>query len=410
MAIKCNSISLGKTNKYILLIITASFFKIVLWRLNLYFDYRDGVVYLSEIPQIIFYSLGLSLSFSLYLIYKKCNKSEKNIQSKQNNNNLVSVSKQIKKVSKIKKFLWILFIAIIDFISFLLKSIIPPGDIDDVSSWIINFIFMSLYFYFIFKIKLYKHHILSIICFGLIGIIINIIVFADISQYNKYSLKRILLRYFLTFLSVSLYCLTFVVYKFFIQETYLKSYEILYIQGLIELLLSFILITILMNYRIIYNFRYYLEYIQKVGVINFIVLIFLNFGYYSHIYIIIDIFSPFHIFLIIFIYYIIYCFIECIPTLNKQFYYPYVIALIIAVIVLFFVLVFIEIIELNCFGLSYMTKKNIELRARLDTYISNDDEKSNIEISYEGYTIELKNNKTNEIGLNIIDTNSPNDD
>ena len=153
-----------------------------------------------------------------------------------------------------------------------------------------------------------------------------------------------------------------------------------------------------------------MEKIHEIGLSRFIVLIFLNFGYYSHIYIIIDIFSPFHIFLIIFIYYIIYCFIECIPSLNKQFYYPYVIALIIAVIVLFFVLVFIEIIELNCFGLSYMTKRNIELRARLDTYISNDDEKSNIEISYEGYTIELKNNKTNEIGLNIIDTNSSNDD
>ena len=38
------------------------------------------------------------------------------------------------------------------------------------------------------------------------------------------------------------------------------------------------------------------------------------------------------------------------------------------------ILVFIEIIELNFFGLSKMTKKNIELRARLDSMIISDNE------------------------------------
>ena len=44
------------------------------------------------------------------------------------------------------------------------------------------------------------------------------------------------------------------------------------------------------------------------------------------------------------------------------------------------ILVFLEIIELNFCGLSYMTKKNIELRAQLDSIINDENNKSkNIE-------------------------------
>ena len=74
------------------------------------------------------------------------------------------------------------------------------------------------------------------------------------------------------------------------------------------------------------------------------------------------------------------------------------------------ILVFIEIIQLNFCGLSTMTKKNIEERARLDSMLidDNDDEENNKEdkeevnkennnkdkeekrISFEGYSVELK--------------------
>ena len=122
-------------------------------------------------------------------------------------------------------------------------------------------------------------------------------------------------------------------------------------------------------------------------------------------------FSPFYIFLIIFIYCVFYILLNFFSTLN-EFNYLNIIIVIIIVAYLFFILVFVEIIELNCFGLSYMTKKNIELRASLDTHISddNDDKKSNKEIPYDGYTIELKNSKICQIELNNIDTNTLNED
>ena len=73
------------------------------------------------------------------------------------------------------------------------------------------------------------------------------------------------------------------------------------------------------------------------------------------------------------------------------------------------ILVFIEIIQLNFCGLSTMTKKNIEERARLDAILNDDNEskEDNNEVnkdvnkkdndkeekifSYRGYYIELKN-------------------
>ena len=117
MSLKCKLISLGKINKYILLIFSAILFKIGLSQIEGIFIIKSETLNLINISLSIFNSLGLSLSFSLYLIYKKCNKNKNNFQSKQNESYLVLVPKQIKNISKFKKFLWILLISVIDFIS-----------------------------------------------------------------------------------------------------------------------------------------------------------------------------------------------------------------------------------------------------------------------------------------------------
>ena len=54
-------------------------------------------------------------------------------------------------------------------------------------------------------------------------------------------------------------------------------------------------------------------------------------------------------------------------------------------------LIFTEIIELNCFRLSYMTKRNIELRAQLDSIVEDEDkEGKKAEVDFQGYVVELK--------------------
>ena len=61
------------------------------------------------------------------------------------------------------------------------------------------------------------------------------------------------------------------------------------------------------------------------------------------------------------------------------------------IIGIFMILVFIEIIQLNFCGLSYMTKKNIEERARLDSMVNDD-----IDINEEEVTNEEDNEEINK--------------
>ena len=65
------------------------------------------------------------------------------------------------------------------------------------------------------------------------------------------------------------------------------------------------------------------------------------------------------------------------------------------IICLIMILIFIELIELNFCGLSYMTKKNIELRAKKDSIIDNNDLDKRID--YEGYLLTLKDDKIIEL-------------
>ena len=74
----------------------------------------------------------------------------------------------------------------------------------------------------------------------------------------------------------------------------------------------------------------------------------------------------------------------------------FIISTIVSIIIcLIMILIFIELIELNFCGLSYMTKKNIELRASQETKIDNNDLDKRID--YEGYLLTLKDDKIKEL-------------
>ena len=391
MSSKCKLISLGKTNKYIFLIFSAS----VCGIFQFYFFSSVGftsnsIINLNNIFQTVFYSLGLSLSVLLFFIYKKCNKNEKTKISS------IILSKRIKTFSKPKKFFWILLISIFDFISNVIQSIFKIDEVVvSLSSWTINFIIMSFCSYCILKIALYKHHYISIIIFFIICIICNIIVL------KREDINNFLSFYLYTSLKTIFSSLTYVLFKYFLIKTYIKSFEILFIQGLIELILSSILITILRNCKLINNYEYYWNEI-KAKLVFVLLSIFFAFVYYSQLYVIIDFFSPFHIFIVI-----LNFFILVVVFFGKRGVPGLIFSAFIICFGIFFVLVYTEIIELNCFGLSYMTKRNIALRAKLDNDLNEDDDndaKSDDGIPMEGYIIELKNNMP--IELDMLDSNS----
>ena len=172
----------------------------------------------------------------------------------------------------------------------------------------------------------------------------------------------------------------------------------MFCQGLIELILSLILMSILIKNDIIFDYSYYWEQIKAVGIYKIILLIFFYFCTFSQTFIIIDILSPFYIFIVYLIVYIIWSVYE---LLSTDFNYTFFVFLFLASICLFFVLVFIEIIELNCFGLSYMTKKNITIRGQRDMKLNKADvnegdlqSENENEVIYDDYIIKLENRNT----------------
>ena len=74
-----------------------------------------------------------------------------------------------------------------------------------------------------------------------------------------------------------------------------------------------------------------------------------------------------------------------------------IIGFFILLLILFMFLIFIEIIEINIFNISYNTKKNIELRAKTDSSVDNNSLiKTNEEIELEGMKILIPSDSTNE--------------
>ena len=394
MKIKCKIFGIGKLNKKLILIILGVFIysaSMIIEENSLFFADEN----LHPILYCLIYSLGLSLSFILLLIYKKRNKNKSRMNSKeieQNYSNAPTNNKEQEKgISAKNKFLMILFVSSIDYIAMFLSSYFWITDKNYINTWPVNIIFMTLFSYWILKTKLYKHHYLAIATIIIFGIIYNIIMdvftYENITKYYKH--------YISFFFTEILFSLNYFLIKYFMHIKYMISYEILFYEGVFELALGIITYIITTSINKLDNFIDFCKEIKEnpLQVLVIIGLIIINFLYNTFLFIIIDAFSPFHIFLsnvlsefIVFI----YAFFE----FNENYDYTKIIlGFILLILCLFMILVYIEIIELNFCGLSNMTIKNIELRARLDSLIDkvkSDDNNKKIDLKGNEYTIELK--------------------
>ena len=255
---------------------------------------------------------------------------------------------------------------------------------------------MSLFAFFILKMKLYKHHYLCIIIIIFFGIVHNFIG----GRFNKDNAEDNYKGYLIYFLSESIFNVLYAVYKFFMIKKSIKSYIILSFQGLIELILGVIMLAITSKFcPELDNFETYFMGISGGEIAIFCGLIVVNFITFLTIFIIIDMFTPFHIFLLNIISDII---ISCFERTYKFEIYKEIFYCIFTIIVIFMVLVFIEIIHLNFCGLSTMTKKNIEERARLDSIMIdkyyNIDKVNDVNNASRNMSI-IKRNDTEKINL-----------
>ena len=174
---KCNIISFGHLNLYILLIplgtILISIIELILFnskKLNMEVTNKDK----HPLIIVINYALGLCLSFICFIIHK--------IYSKRNKTTKIFLLEKImnksihnKNITKKEKFLWILLVSILDFTASIIYTINQIDSEDFLVFWPTNILLMSLFAYFLLKMKLYKHHYLSICVITIVGLAYNFI-------------------------------------------------------------------------------------------------------------------------------------------------------------------------------------------------------------------------------------------
>ena len=391
MSSKCTLITLGKTNRFLILILIGGILRTSLTFVESFSKFFSEQN-LHPIIYTMTYSIGLSLSFIFLIIYKILSKSKKNkvvnpLQTDQLISHTMTLPPtiHIRQISIKEKFLWILLTSVIDFIAYSLFCIYWINFDNYLNTWAFTMIFMSLFSRWILKKKLYKHHYLGIIIIVVFGFLYNII----IGKFSKEKWGKNYADYIADFLTETLFCFMFVMYKFLMDKKYIKSYELLFIQGIIEFILGIITLIITTKIGVLDNYYDFIDQLDYHEINLFIILTFIQFLLYSFEMIIIDIFSPFHVFLVNVIRECIIFFIFFdTDNLVASIFVTFLIF-----ICIFMILVFIEFIELNFLGLSTMTKKNIELRAQLDVKENNkDEEKGGIEYQG-GYIVNMDDEK-----------------
>lgn len=404
MAIKCRVITCGKINKKIILIIVGG----LVYSLHLYIESESEIFGgdTNEFPVIytMMYSICLCLSFSLLLIFNVYSKKKKDkitsslIEDK--GNIIFEKNDTIKKkiISWKEKLLWIFLVSIIDYIAYLFSSIYWLDNGNYVDTLQTNIIFMSIFAYLILKLKLHKHHYLCISV-----IIIRSIAYTII--FNVYqkdpSKKNDIVPYIVSFVTEIVFSLTYVMSKYFMLIKYIHPFEIMFFEGIFELFFS--IMTLIISSRIgkLDNISHFLEKFKYMEVFILISWIIVNFIYHAILFKVIDIFSPFYIHISILISEFLSFFFK-LDGLNIGQLIFYIISFIVCP---FMILVFLEIIELNFCGLSEMTAKNIELRARLDSVINDENDGGKISIVADEYSIELERKSQKLVRLESMGDN-----
>ena len=343
-------LSLGKVDKNIIPIIVGCVF-CILSRLVFLFPGDSKLLDHAIISNIL---VSISYFFTiipfLILKYRTYNKQKK--ERIQNNDLEDSEDNSTVAPKDITKGKW-LYIFLYNFIE-LVQSIILIYSIELKSNyWILDIFITCIFYYFIFKIKLYKHHYFSMIIIIIIGIILDLI-----RENLQYDIKNNLIFILLRLLRETLVSLNDVHAKYLFDKKFCLIYEISLSNGIMNTFL-YIILAIFDHYFIQFDdfSKYFDEFnIKELSVI--IGLMVTQLGLYLCILIVNKANTPCHIFIIFVFgqlaYYIDFSKIS-------------ILFMVCLLLILFMSLIFNEIIEINCFGFEKNTKKNIEKRARMES-------------------------------------------
>ena len=219
------------------------------------------------------------------------------------------------------------------------------------NSWIFYILLTSLFYYLIFKVKLYKHHYISVGLIIIIGLII------DLAAENlQNDISNNISKLLLSFLKVILLSLNYVIIKYIMETKFCSFYGIALYEGIINSLLYTIFFIFDYYYFKFFDYEKYFnnfdnkELLVLLGVvITQIVFGVCTFATTKN-------YSPCHVF-------IIFVFGQLAYYINFSLSNS-VIVFICLIFIFFLSLIFNEIIEINIWGLSYNTKRNIINRAK----------------------------------------------
>ena len=357
-------IGFGKINKNIIPLILGCVFCLLNRLLN---TYNVEALFKNVILTNIFIALAHTLIIIPFIVYKIANKiCWKNQKNKEGNRNN-SASEKVDETKKSKyiysgdaienakrKYLFIFLTGIIFFANFYLFIFTIQVK---SNTWTIYIVFTSLFYYLIFKSKLYRHHYLSICLILIFSIIIDLVI-----GNLKSDFENELLKFFLSIIRLLILSLNYVLIKYTMEKKYVSPYIIGMFIALINLTL-FIIFGILDHFC--FHFNNYVEYFQNFSSEQLLLILGLmstQLGIYTCLFFIDKNDTPCHIF-------IVFCFGQfsyIFKNLKDKSPGKIAVIIIFLILILFFSLVFNEIIELRFLGLAYNTKKNISERGVIE--------------------------------------------
>ena len=337
-------ISIGKIDIKLIPMVVGCIFCFLNRLLN---QYDGSLLFKNPIMTNICISSSKLLTIIPFLISTKFNKSE---IKRKNTVKTLQTKYTIEKDNITKgKWKYLFFSAIVFFVNqFLYVLAIKVKS----NTSILNILITSIFYYLIFKAKLFRHHYFSCALIILTGLLIDLIL-----ENLQYDVSNNLPLFFVRIIRETVYSLSSVIDKYIMEKKFVSVYELLLSNGVIILILLLIFSIFDYNFFGVDNYSEYFSNFNFKELLVIFGVIITQFGLNLCILITNKNNSPCHIFIIFIFgqlaYYVDFTGISIVVILCLIF-------------ILFLSLIFNEIIEINFWGLSYNTKNNISKRALLE--------------------------------------------
>ena len=364
-------ISLGIINKKILFAVISGLFKLIA---NTILYHSDAKMKAHPCILGINSGFGLMLAviphiYSILRIKKKSNSSTTPSNTSTSEyliyNDNLSTNEQIKEQ---KKYYYILAIALLEFSQKFLTFFYVTLFLENF--WVFDALLVLVFSFLILKTKTYAHHLISTIIIIVLGIVLIII--------NYYDNGITIFHIAITFLTEIFFCLEHVVCKLAMNTKNCSPYEICFYIGSFDLIIFTILLIIFSNVPFsgteymnvanndyVDNFSCYIDNITPLEVIIFILSLICRCLFLLFSFLTIQSFTALHMVLVIIIGEIKFLF-------DDEYNWKLYLKIFFFIILVFFILIFVEILELNLFGLHKNTKKNIIERSVSEIVVSYD--------------------------------------